>query len=283
MLWRIRQPDRAGGRAGAVPEPELPLTQARFDHHLAALTSSAEACGGIDACLAALNDKHACFAAALAPEALERIDPAATGRLLDRVFTARRRLGPMLAALGTESLREVFAALVAGSEAAHVRIQGFVDRFPGATGTDREALRTAARQRRAAWDFAAELLHFRDPRGCPLMTRWVWDAGTQTGALRELAHGHDAVASLDLGTSSDDFVRARDWVESRVRALGVFRDLPLWCDLVLAQAYVGYLRAMTEGHLGADFGRGTRPDQQLRCLLGIDDERRAARARRQAA
>jgi len=38
----------------------------------------------------------------------------------------------------------------------------------------------------AAWDFAAEVLHFHAPERYPLMTRWVWDETTQSGALREL-------------------------------------------------------------------------------------------------
>jgi hypothetical protein len=46
--------------------------------------------------------------------------------------------------------------------------------------------------------------------------------------------------------------------------------VPLWIDLVQAQAYTTYFRSFTEGSLGADFARGVTPHEQLKKLLGID-------------
>ncbi|MBI2226189.1 MAG: hypothetical protein HYU44_14845, partial [Betaproteobacteria bacterium] len=40
-----------------------------------------------------------------------------------------------------------------------------------------------------------------------------------------------------------------------------------------------YLRSVAEGNLGADFGRGTTPGEQLAKLLGIDRARRTGASR----
>ena len=35
-------------------------------------------------------------------------------------------------------------------------------------------------------DLAAEVMHFSAPDEVPLMTRWIWDAQTGSGVLREI-------------------------------------------------------------------------------------------------
>ena len=151
------------------------------------------------------------------------------------------------------------------------RLQNFVDAMPGAAaGMDRESVRAAAKVRRAAWDFAAEALHFGDPVRYPLMTRWVWDEATQSGALREFIRGNDAMREIPFSNSPALFEGARVWLAARIAERGVYRDVPLWIDLVQAQAYAAYFRAFTEGSLGADFARGVPAYEQLQKLLGID-------------
>jgi hypothetical protein len=102
------------------------------------------------------------------------------------------------------------------------------------------------------------------------MTRWVWDQGTQSGALRELMSGRDSVKEIPFANDPRLFEAGCSWLADCLRGEGVYRDIALWADLVLAQAYTTYLRAMTDGSLGADFGRGAPPYEQLRKLLGID-------------
>lgn len=277
MLWRARQPDgEPPDRGGAAA---LPLDPGRFDRQVRALEETTRPHGGIEACIAALAEKQTVIAHALAPERLPSLDLAAVERLLDRVFIARRRLYPALAQAGDGVVGPALARLIAASGEPVVALQAFVDVMPGAAQTDRDSLRRAARVRRAAWDFAAELLHYRDPAAVPLMTRWVWNGEAQTGAMREFLRDHESAAGTALGSDVQPFVAVRNWLDDRVRALGVYRDVPLWVDLVLAQAYTGYLRAMTEGHLGADFARGTGPHEQLCKLLGIDAVRGDGRTR----
>ncbi len=110
------------------------------------------------------------------------------------------------------------------------------------------------KKRGAAEDLAAEAAHFRDPARVPLRTRWARDA------LRELEIADEAPL-LD-----------------HLRYEGLYRGLHWWADLVLAHAYVEYLRAMSGGVLGSDFTRAMTPAEQLAKLLGIATRTQAAHA-----
>ena len=255
---------------GIAPAPlPLPLDEAAFRRHFDALLAGATEDGGIEAYIAALSAKTSLFAALrervrALPPALNELED-----VLALVFTARRHLHPALEAMGTEAgllVRDLWF----GAMPPERRLQQFVDAMPGAGSTDRAGIKAAAKLRRAAWDFAAELLHYGDPLRYPLMTRWVWDQATQSGALRELVRGSDSIRELPFGNEPGLFEGARCWLAEQLAAQGIYRDEELWVDLVQAQAYLGYFRSMTEGSLGADFGRGVPPQEQLKRLLGID-------------
>ena len=283
MLWfRKRSEDvPLPAVADAIVPAELPvaLDPALFRHYLKAVTEAAQDWGGIEAYLAAASAKQQLFAELLAPERLTGLTLEDMERLLDRVFTARRRLYPVLESLGETRVREATHWLFTGPLPVAQRLQDFVDAMPGAGGMGREAVRAAAKMRRAAWDFAAEMLHFADPERYPLMARWVWDRATQSGALREFIRGNDAVPEIPLTNAPETYEGARAWLAGQLRGEGVYRDLPLWIDLVQAQAYVTYLRSVAEGSLGGDFGRGAQPHEHVRKLLGIEAERPDGRTR----
>ena len=273
MLW-------FGKRTASVPVPAavqvvpvelpVPLEPALFRRHFDALLAGAAQDGGIESYLAALAAKRAAFA-----EARERAKSDAPGLdditgLLALVFTARRKLYPAMAELGAERVAALLAGLWFDEQPPGDRLQCFVDVMPGAAGTDRAGIKAAAQLRRAARDFAAELLHFADSERYPLMARWVWDQATQSGALREFVRGGDAMREVPFSNDPALFEGARRWLAEQLAAQGVYRDEALWIDLVQAQAYLAYFRSMTEGSLGADFGRGVPPQEQLKRLLGID-------------
>lgn len=261
-------------------ELPLPLDANRFHGHFERLLESARREeGGIERWLAALAGKHHLYRTAFERAGRELLSLDEVETLLARAFTARRRLYPALAALGMERV----SGLIAGLKDVRVplvqRVRSFVDAMPGTDGPDRESLKAAARVRRAAWDFAAELLHFSQPERYPLMTRWVWDRTTQSGALRELLQGGDSVGEIPFDNSPELFEAARRWLAGEIAGEGIYRDVPLWIDLALAQAYVTYVRSMAEGGLGSDFGRGVQAHEQLKKLLGIDIQGDRARAR----
>ncbi|MCX7891175.1 MAG: hypothetical protein N2544_02240, partial [Burkholderiales bacterium] len=148
----------------------------------------------------------------------------------------------------------------------------FVARLPIRAGEGREARNRAARLARAAHDFAAECLHFRDPLRYPLMTRWMWDPATASGALREFVKNPDHQTRLPLDARPETFEGARQWLAGEVEGQGIYRDIPFWVDLVAAGAYTHYFRSMTGGVLGSDFQRTGGPEEQVKKLLGIDGE-----------
>lgn len=271
MLWARKRPEAPPRPAGVAPaELPVPPDAELFRRHFAALLANAEQCGGVESWLAALDAKRAACGAALAAARAGTLAMDGVERLLAGVFTARRRLYPVLEALGTARCAELVLALAADGEPVERRLQAFVDAMPGVAAMDRDAARAAARIRRAAWDFAADVVHFGDPVNYPLMARWVWDEATQSGALREFVRGGDGMRDIPFTNDPGLFEGARRWIAARIADEGVYRDVHAWIDLVLAQAYTTYLRSVTEGSLGADFGRGTTAHEQLTKLLGID-------------
>lgn len=276
MLWSRKRavPETVPQAVDELIPVQLPvaLDANAFQRHFDALLEAAAKDGGIDTYIAALAAKAAVFSelrerVRLAPQGLDALEPA-----LGLVFTARRKLYPALDALDEAQLAALVHGLWFGDPRPSVRMQRFVDAMPGAPATDRASVKAAAKLRRAAWDFAAELLHFGDVVRFPLMTRWVWDQGTQSGALREFIRGGDAMREVPFSNDPGVFEGARHWIAGQLAGQGIYRDEPLWIDLVQAQAYLVYFRSMTEGSLGADFGRGVPPREQLKRLLGIDAE-----------
>ncbi|WP_204270637.1 hypothetical protein, partial [Enterobacter hormaechei] len=82
---------------------------------------------------------------------------------------------PLLAAAGEAWLRGALQALLEGPGGVRERMERFAAELVAAAQGVTGDARLAAKARRAACDFAAELLHFLDPVRYPLMSRWVWD------------------------------------------------------------------------------------------------------------
>jgi hypothetical protein len=281
MSWFRKSPEEPVGEADRIAPVGLAVEFDRelFAMHLSQLQKSAEPDGGIDGLLEALGAKHRRFAEALQAGTSRSLSLERIAELLETVFTARRRIFPALDAMGEDGAAAAVHELIAGKGAVAERMGAFAAALPVMAGEGREAARAAAKVRRAAWDFAAELLHYGDPLCFPLMTRWVWDEATMSGALREFVRGHEHMARLPLDNRPETYAGARQWFADCIAEQGVYRDIHFWVDMVEAQAYTTYLRSMAEGNLGGDFGRGTRPGEQLKKLLGIETARGNGRSR----
>jgi hypothetical protein len=261
MLWARKRPPEPARAPGAIAPATLGVAfdERLFERHLKALLAAAEDREGIEAWLDALGEKQRRLAVAT-----RQADLAAA---IDLVFGARRRLGPFA---GEAALAAAVAGLADEGVPLEFRAAAVVAAIPVNEGTTRDERRAAAKLRRSAHDLATELAHFRDPVRVPLMTRWVWDRVTMSGALRELVAGGEAMRELPLDNAPGTYEAARLWVQEQVAAQGIFRDVHFWADLVLASAYGHYFRAMTGGTLGADFERGAHPSAAITGLLGID-------------
>ena len=273
MLWFGKQAE-AAREVGDKIQPaalKIGLDAKICAGKLSRLREDASELGGVESFVQALNAKHALFEHALAVENVDTLEGATFETLLECIFPARRKLPSVLLALEHGALAAAVKQLLYESGPLADRMAGFVDAL--AAGTPK--------QRRAAWDLAAELVHFRAPDQYPLMTHWVWDPNTLSGAVREFIRGNDTLADIPLDGTPESFEGCRVWFAGQLAAEGYYRDVPLLIDLLLAQAYADYLRAMASGigMLTAELGARNDPLEILTKLLGIDPPRREGRSR----
>ena len=279
MLWPKRQPDAAAREVIVPVALAVEFDEERFRVHMTTLLEAARADGGVETYVDNLAGKQRLFGALLREDAIGRLDDAGLEALLEVVAPARRRLHPLVAEMGCGETAVALRDLLHGRAPLAERMSAFVARLPIRDGEGREARGRAARLRRAAHDFAAEALHFLDPVRYPLMTRWVWDESTGSGALREFVTNPDQAHRLPLDTRPETFEAARTWIAGEIEAQGIYRDVALWVDLVQAAAYAHYFRSMTGGVLGSDFSRTGGPEENIKKLLGIEGARRGGKSR----
>ena len=286
MLWLKKQPKQ--GAQGTVTverdviepaELTLPFDPRLFQQHFSQLKAHTELDAGLEAYLDSLKAKQQFFAGVLADNRIDQLTLADVAAMLEFVFTARRRVLPVLKPLGEQKVKELVKALLYGEGLLTDRLQQFVDGVPVPAGDDKESRKQTGKTKRAIYDFAAEMLHFMDPVKYPLMTRWVWDQSTVSGSLREFIKGSDHMVEVPLGNSPEMFEGTRKWLAEQYGELGIYKEVPLMIDLLLAEGYSSYFRSMAEGVLSADFGRSGGPEEHLKKFLGLDGDRRSGKSR----
>ena len=188
--------------------------------------------------------------------------------LVAQMFTARRKIWPLIQEQGPVKVGELMRELLVG----HGDLTQRMARFD-------EALPATGKVKRVVRDMGAEVLHFSDPERYPLMTRWVWDQNTTSGAIREFIRGGDYLTDFPFGESPEMFEGLRQWMRDALLELGVYRDVPYMVDIILAHQYSQYVRAMAEGFLRSDFGGQTDFTEQIRKLLGVEVHRRMGGSR----
>jgi hypothetical protein len=269
MAWLPRRQAKGSQEALEPSDLGIELSPQRLENVLQELFDNLEPEGGIERYIAALKMKSELFGRLLAPDAIADLDEEARDTLLERVFSARRRLAPHVRSMDLAEFRGLVNELLHGKGAVADRLEAFIEGLP-----------CEGKACRARRDLAADLLHFYDPERYPLMARWVWDVNTDSGALRELVPHSDQVTQLPTGGDPGTYVALRDWVKEQLEAQSFYRDLELLADLVLAQVYAQYIKAMAEGMLRTDFGGNSEdPSEHVRKLLGIDEQRIGGRSR----
>lgn len=242
----------------AMERPRLELSGPRLARALESLVAGSEEHGGIERYVEALKLKSRFFSDALDPDvALEPFKIACAC-----MPTVRRRIGPYLTPASFAPLRSAVAALIerrADAGTTDARVAAFCRNFP------------EDRAHRWVRDLAAEILHNFDPERYPLMCRWVWDARTNTGVLREIWHAEDLDhTALDIPDRYDTFVVLREELAQYLAGNGVFRDVLHYVDLLTAQVYAGYISEQGGSYLRTDFATPEDPMAHTRRLLGLD-------------
>ena len=251
----------AGRDEPVLERPELHLSGPRLRQALESLIAGSEEQGGIERYVEALKLKASAFGDAFAGGAAG-LKPAAFGELCALMPSVRRRIGPYLDRKGFAAVRTAIDALLDGrsdTTTADARLAAFERAFP--------------RDRAHRWvrDLAAELLHNLDPERYPPMQRWVWDARTNTGALREIWWGDDVDhIMIDVPDSYGAFVMLREELSQFLTENGVFRDSLQYVDLLLAHVYAGYIGEQGGQYLRTDFATPEDPMLHTRRMLGLD-------------
>ena len=183
-------------------------------------------------------------------------------QILNTVSTARRRLKSWHKDCGLPQLNSALTGLIYGDASISDRIEAFTGILPG---SENKKIRTL-------WDLGSELLHFREPGQIPLLTHWVWDSNTMTGALREFIRGNDAMSEISLDNDPETFKDARQVFVRFLSEKGYYKDLIFIIDLVLAKAYGDYVRAVSSGcgMVHAEFSTNYHPLNFDLRLLGIN-------------
>ena len=248
--------------APATAKPVLDLSGPKLRQSFEQLAEAAEATGGIERYVGALALKASLFEEVLGKGRIEALTEGEFYDLCTFITPVRRRVGPWLGRYGFPVMRGHLVRLLSGwsdRSTADARIATFLGSFP----VDRE--------HRWVRDLAAEVLHFTVPDHYPLMTRWMWDAKTNTGVLREIWYG-DATDGAAIPVADDfaTFAALREELEGFLHENGVYRELPFYLDLLCAHIYASYINDRGGQFLRADFCGAEDPMAHTRRLLGLD-------------
>lgn len=221
------------------------------------LVARSEEQGGVEAYVDALKLKSALFR-----DLLQDLDPKGLRTLCAHMPTVRRRIGRHAEATSFDAMRARIETLLAGREdaaGADRRVAAFCAGFP------------EDRDHRWVRDLAAELLHNLDPERYPLMQRWVWDARTNTGVIREIWHGEDVdVIRIDVPDGYATFLALREELAGYLTQNGVFRDVLWYVDVLTAHVYADYIGERGGTYLRTDFATPEDPMLHTRRILGLD-------------
>jgi hypothetical protein len=238
-----------------IERPRLELSGPKLKLALESLVARAEEQGGVEAFVAGVKIKSALFRDALSSE----LEVKSFRVLCAHMPTVRRRIGEHAQPEAFPRLKSRIERLLSKEEDPGARIAEFCAAFPD------------DRDHRWVRDLAAELLHYADPERYPLMARWVWDARTNTGVLREIWHDENVDhIRIEVPDGYDTFLTLREELAQYLAANGVFRDVLFYVDVLCAQVYAEYIGERGGTYLRADFATPEDPMLHTRRILGLD-------------
>lgn len=251
-----------------MPEParpQLELSGPLLASAFQAVARGSEELGGIERYVEALKLKIALFQDTLGAGKVAQLDLPSLMGLCAFMATVRRRIAPYLNREGLDNVREGLAQLLAGANdtsSTDMRVAAFCARFP------------QDRAHRFIHDLAVETLHNVDPERYPLMNHWVWDAKSNTGAIREIWFGDNVDRmTIPLPDGYATFLMLREELSQFLAGVGVFRDMIFFVDMLTAQIYSNYISAQGGVYLRADFSSAEDPMHHTRQILGLDGVR----------
>tara|TARA_E500000331_G_scaffold358300_1_gene424089 strand:+ start:8091 stop:8954 length:864 start_codon:yes stop_codon:yes gene_type:complete len=242
--------------------PVLELSGPRITSSFEKVLNSSDSHGGIEAFVTAVKFKKSIFEQVLSPSAIANLDKETFLGLCAFIAPVRRRIGSWIETDDFSRLKDSVVALLAeGGDKRHVddRIRAFCGQF------------SEDKLHRWVRDLAAELLHFSNMEKYPLMTRWVWDQSSNTGVIREIWYAKDIDhITLDVRDTFETHLVLREELSQFLSSNGVFRDVLIYADLLLAQIYADYISEQGGSFLRTDFSSELDPLEFTRRMLGLD-------------
>ena len=224
-----------------------------------AMVNGSEELGGIERYVDAVRLKSAVFQQALVENDVAELDLETFKGLCTFMSTVRRRIGAWLNEDAFVEMRAGIVELFDDAEHIENRLNRFCGRFPN------------DKKHRWVKDLAAELLHNADPERVPLMNRWVWDAKSNTGVIREIWHGENVDhMTIPVADGYGTYIMLREELSQFLSENGIFRDVLFYVDVLCAQIYAQYICEQGGSYLRADFTAPEDPMQHTRRLLGLD-------------
>ncbi|NNL62689.1 MAG: hypothetical protein HKO69_02640 [Woeseiaceae bacterium] len=245
-----------------LERPVLELSGEILRTALQMMVAGSEDHGGIERYIDAVKLKSTMFRQALVENDISALDLETFKGLCTFMATVRRRVGDWLNEESFGEMRHGIVELFDDSVHIEDRIGAFCDRFPN------------DKKHRWGKDLAVELLHNADPERVPLMNRWVWDAKSNTGVIREIWHGDDVDhIKIPVADNYGTYIMLREELSQFLSDNGIFRDVLFYVDILCAQVYAQYICEQGGSYLRADFQAPEDPMQHTRRLLGLDGVR----------
>ena len=239
--------------------PVLELSGEILRVALQTMVSGTEEHGGIERYIDAVKLKSAMFRQALVENDIADLDLETFKGLCTFMATVRRRISEHLNEEAFGDMRVAIVHLFDDREHIDDRIMTFCDRFPN------------DKKHRWVRDLATELLHNADLERVPLMNRWVWDAKSNTGVIREIWHADNVDhITIPVANGYGTYLMLREELSQFLSENGIFRDVLYYVDVLCAQVYAHYICEQGGSYLRADFQAPEDPLQHTRRLLGLD-------------
>lgn len=250
-----------GGDTLQLERPHLDLSGPLLASAFHTVARDSEEFGGIERYVETLKLKGALFQDLLGGGKVAELNLNGFMSLCTFMATVRRRVAPYLTSKGFANIHTGLVHLLADSDTATTdqRIAAFCSGFPKDDA------------HRFIRDLAAEVLHNVDPERYPLMNRWVWDAKTNTGAIREIWFGDNVDhITIPLPDGYATYLILREELAQFLSGEGVFNDMLFFVDMLTAQIYANYICAQGGTYLRADFSSTPDPMYHTRRILGLD-------------
>ena len=255
---KVRRPPSAQDLA----RPRLELDGGLLAEALRTLIEGCEPLGGVERYVAALKLKANLFAEAFAGGA-PNLTRQGFLQLCTFMPTVRRRIALYVDDAHFPAMRDALGKLLDGDP---LSVDARVAAFCANYRQDKE--------HRFIRDVAAEVLHNFSPENYPLMARWIWDHGANSGVIRELWHGDDVDhMKIDVPDGYATHLILREELAAWLTRNGVFADVLHYVDMVCAQVYANYICAQGGTYLRTDFSAPEDPMRHTRRMLGLDGVR----------